>query len=333
MLTSWRHVRGGDYLSGLWAHTCLAVHFYHPLAHWLVARLRLEQELSADVQAARLAGGNRAYLEAVARLALRRPGPLEPRPSASLWPARPFLPTRGTLLRRLEMLRDPNSKTLRADPLPRLGRASTIALVAVAGLVLAGLRGPIGELRAQQARSDKPFLAEFTTDLGIDGAAHDAFDLSHAPAETVAVLVVRPSIVLSRPEFKPIAGLFDPERMLGIKADQVESVLVFVMRGFDRPGPGSEPAVFQVRLSKPGDWADTIKRIGGDQETIQVNGLTMIRSNRTREAAVKLDDRTLLLGGETAVRSVLFGPSERTGEASVGLGLVQAEEGPDGDRG
>ncbi len=303
------HVRGGDYLSGLWAHACLAVHFYHPLAHWLVARLRLEQELSADVQAARLSGGNRSYLEAVARLALRRPGPLEPRPSASLWPARPFLPTRGTLLRRLEMLRDPRAKMLPTEPLPWLGRASTIALVAVAGLVLAGLRGPIGSVRAQQqAQVAKSLFALYPAKADPPGGeARDDFDLSHAPAETVAVLVGKPSVILTRPEFKPISEIFSPERFMGIKFDELESVTYYLMRGFDRPRPpaGGEALAVEHRLSKPGDWKETLKQVGPDAETIQADGHEMVRSAKRRLAAVKLDDRTLLIGGEDAVRSVL----------------------------
>src|SRR5262249_58865414 len=41
------HVHRGDYLAGLAGQLSLALQFYHPLAHWLAARLRLEQELAA----------------------------------------------------------------------------------------------------------------------------------------------------------------------------------------------------------------------------------------------------------------------------------------------
>ena len=67
---------------------------------WLAARLRLQQELAADAWRARFAGGNEPYLQTLARLALRR----DDRPAA--WPARAFFPIRGTLIRRIEMLRD-----------------------------------------------------------------------------------------------------------------------------------------------------------------------------------------------------------------------------------
>ena len=51
------HVCRDDYLTGLVARLALALHFYHPLVHWLAARLRLEQELAADALGARFAGG------------------------------------------------------------------------------------------------------------------------------------------------------------------------------------------------------------------------------------------------------------------------------------
>ena len=66
------HVCRGDFLTGLLAQLSLALQFYHPLAHWLSARLRLEQELAADAWTARLSGGNLPYLTTLARMALRR---------------------------------------------------------------------------------------------------------------------------------------------------------------------------------------------------------------------------------------------------------------------
>ena len=94
------HVCRGDFLAGLLAQLSLAVQFYHPLAHWLSARLRLEQELAADAWSAQLTGGALPYLTTLAQMALRRDD------RALSWPARAFLPSRGTFVRRIEMLRD-----------------------------------------------------------------------------------------------------------------------------------------------------------------------------------------------------------------------------------
>ena len=48
----------------------VTLHFYNPLAHWLTARLRLEQELAADAGSASLSGGKQAYLAALAQMRL-----------------------------------------------------------------------------------------------------------------------------------------------------------------------------------------------------------------------------------------------------------------------
>jgi hypothetical protein len=94
------HICWDHYLAGVVAQAALALYFYHPLVHWLAARLRLEQELAADALGSRFAGGKARYLQILSRLALRQDGRLP------CWPARAFLPVKGTLIRRIAMLRD-----------------------------------------------------------------------------------------------------------------------------------------------------------------------------------------------------------------------------------
>src|SRR5262249_59988369 len=135
--------------------------------------------------------------------------------------------------RRMEMLRDAKTDPVHAGPLPRSGRWLTAALLAAAALAVAGLRGPdltpaaraqqaggddarerqrqIEELRARQRELDAKIreLERLTRPAGRgdrDGFA-GVFDLSRAPAGTVAAVVARPAAVLGRPEFKPAAGL------------------------------------------------------------------------------------------------------------------------------
>ena len=198
------HVRRGDYILGLGAQVCLAVHAYHPLAHWLAARLRLEQELAADAWGARLSGGNRPYLEALARLALRRSGTLES--SLAAWPARPFLPTRGTLLRRIDMLReaDPNPLRTKRAPAARTRPDRRRAR----GRRPARRRHPRPRHdRATQQKEARPEVAVAQAEQ--DDAATDVFDLSHAPANTMMAVVGRPAEILRRPEFQPVAALLN----------------------------------------------------------------------------------------------------------------------------
>ena len=126
------HIARHDFATWVAAQLALVFHFYHPLVHWLAARLRLEQELAADAAAAQLTGGQRSYLTTLAGMALRQ----SDRPLA--WPARTFLPTRGTFMRRIEMLRD--EKLLSTKMTTGL-RAGLVAVLAAASLAVAGLRG------------------------------------------------------------------------------------------------------------------------------------------------------------------------------------------------
>ena len=48
------HIARHDLPTWVAAQLALVFHFYHPLVHWLAARLRLEQELAADAAAAQL---------------------------------------------------------------------------------------------------------------------------------------------------------------------------------------------------------------------------------------------------------------------------------------
>ena len=140
------HARSHDFIALLVGQLGLALHFYHPLLHWLIGRLRLEQELAADAAAASVSGGQRQYLTTIAELALRQ----QDRPL--LWPARTFLPTQTTFLRRIAMLRD---SKLRFDRLSPVTRLATVGAVLLCGLLVAGLRGPSVSIPALGGRYRK----------------------------------------------------------------------------------------------------------------------------------------------------------------------------------
>ena len=132
------HVRGRDFLALLFGQLGLALHFYHPLLHWLTNRMRLEQELAADAAAARISGGQRQYLTTIAELALHQ----TERPL--FWPARTFLPTQNTFLRRIAMLRNTKIRFERLSPYSRLIAVGTVLLC---GFAVSGLRGPVSQGR------------------------------------------------------------------------------------------------------------------------------------------------------------------------------------------
>ena len=146
------HVCRDDYVTGIVARVALALHFYHPLVHWLSARLQLEQELAADALGARFAGGKRLYLQSLSRLALRQDG----RPPC--WPARAFLPANQTLIRRIAMLRAETNSSDRPWSGPRRTLAALLLLAVAAATSL--LHGPA---RGDDAKKDDGVKAAAST--------------------------------------------------------------------------------------------------------------------------------------------------------------------------
>jgi hypothetical protein len=240
------HIRNHDYASGMWAQLSLALHYYHPIAHWLAARLRLEQELAADACGASLSGGNRTYLATLARLALRN----DPRPVG--WPARSFRPGRGTFLRRIEMLRDVTDDRGQA-PIPRRTRVATLGVLTLAGLAIAGLRGP-GSLSVAEA-AQAPAVANVAPGVTIGHG--------HIPADTAMLTVVRPAELLANPDIARLFGELEPVKQLqtktGIQATDVEQVTVLwsfaAIRGDGPRGPVfAAPSGAIIRTTRPQQW-------------------------------------------------------------------------------
>jgi beta-lactamase regulating signal transducer with metallopeptidase domain len=131
------HVERGDYLLWLAAQMAMTLHFYHPAVHWLVARIRLEQEFAADAVAATVAGGRRAYLATLAKLTLQAASPAAVPLS--------FVSNRGMLLERIERLRRLDEHP---PALTRWGsKTVAIAILLLAGTVASGLRGAADESR------------------------------------------------------------------------------------------------------------------------------------------------------------------------------------------
>lgn len=149
------HARSHDCLVVLCGQLALMLHIYHPLLHWLASCLRLEQELAADAAAASVSGGQRQYLVTIAELALRQ----QDRPL--VWPARTFLPTRTTFLRRISMLRD---NKLAVDRLSPSARFIVVGSVVLGAILVAGLRGPVGQPQAVAAEQTKPATAQESAD-------------------------------------------------------------------------------------------------------------------------------------------------------------------------
>ena len=217
------HISRNDFLAWICAQVGVMLHFYHPLVHWLAGRLRLEQELAADAAAASLSGGQHRYLQTLAEMALRQ----AERPIA--WPARTFLPTRRTFLRRIEMLRD--TKHLAVTTLSRGAKVTTIGLLVLAGIAVAGLRNPSKSL-TQSAQAERTLSQAVEQQTG-SREKSKGFDLSYVPKDIAAMWAVRSAEVLSLPVFTPLAKSFaenlEFEKQFGVDARQVEQFLIVLI--------------------------------------------------------------------------------------------------------
>jgi len=165
------HVARGDFARWLLAQMAVAMHFYHPLVHWLAGRLRLEQELAADATAAQFAGGRETYLQSLATLTLRadlvRPG----------WAAQTFLPTRSMFVRRIEMLK--RTKTMTQEKLSGKARLAMIGALMAIVLLAVGLRAPNGT--APQLIAAEPTATDNTT---------EGYDFAYVPEKFLGLLAI-----------------------------------------------------------------------------------------------------------------------------------------------
>ena len=254
------HVRRFDYPLGLLARLGVALHFYHPLVHWLADRLRLQQELAADVLAAPLVGGREPYLRALARLALRQ----DDRRWTS-WPANSLF-SRGTLMRRIQMLRIKGGFS--EAPASRWGRALIAVLLAVAVIGVSALRCP-----AQKA--EKPSTAaDADRAAGPTGEA-EPFDLSYIPSDAMGVVAFCPSSVFGRPGLKMQAAAADKQianlckffglpRAIGLSVGQIAQVYAPFRITTDKTRKEGQSDIrfgvpLVIRSVKDFDWAEELK--------------------------------------------------------------------------
>jgi beta-lactamase regulating signal transducer with metallopeptidase domain len=260
------HIVRRDYPAWVAAQLSLALHFYHPLAHWLAGRLRLQQELAADATAARHAGGRRAYLAALARMALRQDrGNFVG--SAALGPARPFFPRWGTLVRRIEMLRRTEESRRPSSPLAT--RFVTYGLLVGLGVVLAGLRPPEGRAGGPRAQDPADAGAKAKPERQ-DRPAPDApgtLSLDYVPDDAALVVAARPSAILARPEIRAlldavrgeegvaqVLAVADPGSIEQITVVLGRSAVGLLAAGGDDPSALMLAGGVIVRTKSPRDW-------------------------------------------------------------------------------
>jgi beta-lactamase regulating signal transducer with metallopeptidase domain len=193
------HIRRQDFTIGLLARFCLGVSGYHPLTHWLAARLRFAQELAADQLAAAIAGGRAVYRRSLARMALKEDRTWLPGLAQS------FGSNRNTFMGRLSMLQFTDD----ARPLTRAARAALMGAVVAIGLSVSAVRGPAEPPAASAAAANRP-----------------AFELGYLPEKVDAFIAIRPAALLGRPDMKPVldvvsAALNSTFTALGLPANAI----------------------------------------------------------------------------------------------------------------
>lgn len=256
------HIAGGHYPAGLVGRLAVVLHFYHPLAHWLEARLRLEHELAADAVGAWLSGGREPYLRVLSRMALRQGG----RPSRG--PARMFLPGRRTLIRRIRML-----QAKEWDGRPAASRAGRLAIagpLVVLALGIAGWPGSPKEASADMPAGEPRLVA--------DPPARDAtsslpapFDLSFIPPDAIGLVAAHPSAAFRRPgmqdQCKALQGDLQ-NHLPGVRVSLAE--IEQISAGFSvddiaplPDAPHGKRIVFRgfsVRMNREFDWKGEVER-------------------------------------------------------------------------
>ncbi len=314
------HIRRDDYLTGIVARVATALYFYHPLVHWLAARLRLEQELAADALGARFAGGRARYLRSLSRLALRQDGRLP------CWPARAFLPARGTLIRRIAMLREETKAPDR--PWSRMCQALAASLLVAVGASASLLHAPaLADDPDRPTASEAKSVPGKSTGDGIVPESSRPFDLSYVTDDdSQAVVAFRPAAAFRR------SGMGVYRTMINVWIAQQWAKAATALK-FDPTQPGQKPlrvdlfeevsasvrilrtkpprpnraffaaSMFTIRTTEPIDWVallrlfkmNVIEAHDGDRVYYRLKGDTPLGPE---VFFFYPDDRTLVFTGE-----------------------------------
>jgi beta-lactamase regulating signal transducer with metallopeptidase domain len=319
------HISRRHFPAWIVAQVALALHFYHPFMHWIVGRLRLAQELEADEDAALVNGGRRTYLESLAALAIRQAD------APVSWPARAFLPTRKTFMRRIEMLR--SNRPLRAP--------SAVMTFIACGLVLAGVTFAAGVREdvnqvASAAGNQTEQVESGTTapvtgsPIGLAGPHQVALNqpgddaepdtsgitLSHIPGDAVVVAAIKPAKLMQslsgNEDFAPVLAMFQGQDPMVELVSQAEQV-TFTLSGANVAGNvGGEPEfAFTVQFADAAALESVLQQFEANEERPFAN--TNYRVGRGSECYWVIDDRTVLIGGEPVVQqSILSGARVRS---------------------
>ncbi|QDU11016.1 DUF1559 domain-containing protein [Gimesia aquarii] len=282
------HILQRDFLSNLCAEISRSIYFYHPLMHWLAARLRLEQELVADAEAARSSGGTDSYLVILAEMAMAQSN------RSVRGPARAFLPTQSTFLRRIDMLRD---KAPFRGTVTHTTRVVAITSIMLIGIVAVGIRGD-RFIQAQDA----------ATKVGISSkqkVEESKLSMDYVPNHALGVIAIRPAEILSEEVMKPIRNLIDAEErkqndfsVLGLKFAEINvATIIFLPPEADKKLPES---VAVIQTKQKIDRKKMMEKFSRSQlvETIYLDKSYHKTRAVNGESLLFVNDRTVIIANK-----------------------------------
>lgn len=295
------HIARDDYFTNLLAQLGLVLHFYHPLVHWLVRRMRLEQELAADAMAAKLVGGANVYLRAIGELALSQSK------ERVAWPVQAFLPTRGTFLRRIEMLRGMGTIS---DRVPSAWRLGSLGVLVGVMLIAVGLRPgfatlPVSSMSEKLAAGEPSPLTPVVADA--------PFEAQFVPGNATAVIMLRMAKISE--QYKQIAAQL-PQLPQNIEEMPVVpkgcSEMTIVVGETTRENGPPQIAMILKLDSKENRDAAKNKLLRGKELVVERVLLADVEVGGS-EAAYNVDDKTLIVGETDWVKQlVVNGPSSKS---------------------
>lgn len=281
------HIHRGDFFVASVAQLCLALHFYHPLVHWLVRRLRLEMEFDADSLAAESVGSAPGYATTLASMAIREDE------TKLGWPARSFLPTRNTFMRRLEMLRKTQRFPARS---PVLAQWFCIAALAVSITSAIGLRASTGleEILPESTESEAPNSTKLTS-IKLDDAP-----LSYVPKDADAILTLKPAELTQIEAISDLVKLAIGDGMKGMgipfEASEVTRLTTYLTQ---TQLVTSGPTVWIASLREP--QAKIVLDEQAEEKTFLLHKYHVGR----RFAWMQPDEHTLIAGPEEQIKLLI----------------------------
>ncbi|QDT26486.1 DUF1559 family PulG-like putative transporter [Gimesia panareensis] len=294
------HIQQRDYLAILGAELSRSLYFYHPLVHWLVARLRLEQELAADASAAVTSGGADPYLVVLAEMAVSQSN------HRLTGPARAFLPTHSTFLRRIEMLKQKRSSK---KMISRSQRVLVVCSMLIIGLLAAGFRG--NQIGLAQEAAEPPAAKSVTSK-----PAGKSFNLDYVPNNALGVLALRPSTLLQQDSMNYVRFSIQQAQKkyprlypLGLPLQQIDSLtLIFLAIDLDRHGARSPQYGAVIQTTEDIDRESVIKAFSSGGKITVVSDEFEYFESRTfsRSCLSIVNDRQLIFAQSLTVLKQLL---------------------------